>query len=193
MKSSTARGRPRRFDRDQALAGAVETFWRLGYDAASIRHLAAAMGISQPSLYLAYGGKAELFVEALALYERQHAVMDMTPLRSAATLRDGVTALFDALGRRCTRGERGCMLLNGKVADLADQRKLALHLRARRRVFQASLRAALMDRLDFQGSNDVARVLTTAMIGYGALAQDGLKSNALRSAVAPLVRALPST
>ena len=193
MKPLKTRGRPRAFDRDQALAAAMETFWRLGYDAASIRQLAAAMSISQPSLYLAYGGKAELFVEALSLYERQYAVMDMTPLRSAVTLRDGVSAMFDTLARRSTRGERGCMLLNGKVADLLDQRKLAVHLRARRRVFQASLRAALMDWLDFETSNDVARLLATAMIGCGAMAQDGLKANALRSAVAPLIRALPAS
>jgi AcrR family transcriptional regulator len=66
------RGRPRAFDRGEALARAMEIFWRLGYEGASIADLTAEMGITPQSLYAAFGSKAELFREALDCYGASH-------------------------------------------------------------------------------------------------------------------------
>src|SRR3546814_6083041 len=63
-----ARGRPRAFDRTQALARAMEVFWEKGLDGASMNDLTAAMGINSPSLYAAFDSKEALFREAVALY-----------------------------------------------------------------------------------------------------------------------------
>ncbi len=64
-------GRPRSFDRDAALAAAVEQFWREGYEGTSIATLTSAMGVSPPSLYAAFGDKQRLFEEASAEYFRR--------------------------------------------------------------------------------------------------------------------------
>lgn len=64
-------GRPRSFDRDAALAVAVELFWRSGYEGTSIAMLTAAMGVTPPSLYAAFGDKHRLFEEASAEYFRR--------------------------------------------------------------------------------------------------------------------------
>ena len=53
--------RPREFNEGIALDAAIEWFWRRGYEATSVRELAAAMGISGPSLYNAFGDKRALF------------------------------------------------------------------------------------------------------------------------------------
>jgi AcrR family transcriptional regulator len=56
------RGRPRVFDREQALSAAMEVFWDKGYEGASLDDLQAAMGgISPPSFYSAFGSKEALF------------------------------------------------------------------------------------------------------------------------------------
>jgi AcrR family transcriptional regulator len=61
-------GRTREFDADEALDQAMLTFWRLGYEQASLTDLTEAMGINRPSLYAAFGNKEELFRKALARY-----------------------------------------------------------------------------------------------------------------------------
>ena len=62
------RGRPLSFDRDLALERAMHVFWQRGYEAASISELTAAMGITAPSLYTAFGDKERLFLEAIERY-----------------------------------------------------------------------------------------------------------------------------
>ena len=61
-------GRPRSFNRDQALDAAMHVFWEQGYEGASLTALTGAMGINRPSLYAAFGDKAGLFREAVARY-----------------------------------------------------------------------------------------------------------------------------
>jgi len=64
------RGRPRGFDRDEALESAIRLFWTRGYEATSISDLTQAMDITPPSLYAAFGDKKRLFLEAVERYEQ---------------------------------------------------------------------------------------------------------------------------
>lgn len=66
-----AKGRPREFCTDSALAQALRVFWTKGYEGASLTDLTEAMGITRPSLYAAFGNKEALFRHALDLYERE--------------------------------------------------------------------------------------------------------------------------
>ena len=66
------RGRPREFDRSIALHKALELFWKQGYIQTTMAQLCAAMGIKSPSLYCAFGCKADLFLEAISYYKRTY-------------------------------------------------------------------------------------------------------------------------
>ncbi|XXF79294.1 TetR/AcrR family transcriptional regulator [Myxococcaceae bacterium GXIMD 01537] len=68
--SQRSKGRPRAFDRDAALIRALDVFWRRGYEPASVAELCEAMGINPPSLYAAFGNKAQLFLETVNHYEK---------------------------------------------------------------------------------------------------------------------------
>jgi AcrR family transcriptional regulator len=77
---SAAKGRPREFCVDQALAAALRVFWSKGFDGASLTDLTEAMGITRPSLYAAFGNKEELFRKALDLYGREKLAYVQTAL-----------------------------------------------------------------------------------------------------------------
>jgi TetR/AcrR family transcriptional repressor of nem operon len=61
-------GRPQEFDRDEALAKAMEVFWKRGYEATSVQDLLDGMGIHRGSMYNTFGDKQSLFVEAIEHY-----------------------------------------------------------------------------------------------------------------------------
>ncbi|MFP5296803.1 MAG: TetR/AcrR family transcriptional regulator, partial [Alphaproteobacteria bacterium] len=87
-------GRPRSFDRDQALTRAMEVFWAKGYADASMAELTAAMGVSAPSLYAAFGSKEQLFREAVELYQRTQGADAWRCLDGDMPVRDAVEALL---------------------------------------------------------------------------------------------------
>ncbi|WP_284989540.1 TetR/AcrR family transcriptional regulator [Arthrobacter sp. efr-133-TYG-120] len=66
----TTRGRRRGFDEKQALEAAMDMFWEHGYEATSVSQLCAGIGINPPSLYAAFGSKAQLFIDVVDHYER---------------------------------------------------------------------------------------------------------------------------
>src|ERR1700726_209657 len=60
--------RPKEFSEIAALDAAIGCFWQRGFEATSMRDLAASMGLSAPSLYNAFGDKQTLFARALEYY-----------------------------------------------------------------------------------------------------------------------------
>lgn len=61
-------GRPRTFDRDQALKKAMLVFWEKGYEGTTMSDLIETIGMKAPSVYAAFGNKDKLFIEAIELY-----------------------------------------------------------------------------------------------------------------------------
>jgi len=60
-----------KYDRREALERAVDLFWSKGYQAASLKHIEAALDMRPGSLYAAFGSKQDLLIEALGLYAEQ--------------------------------------------------------------------------------------------------------------------------
>src|SRR5438105_15833396 len=95
MREGPAMGRPREFDEAVALDAAVARFWRRGFEATSVRDLAAGMGISCTSLYNAFGDKRALFRAALERYldrSMRPRTRRCEPSRPAAGAIRGLTA-----------------------------------------------------------------------------------------------------
>lgn len=62
-------GRPREFNRDEAVVAAMLLFWEHGFESTSLAQLRAAMGgISPASFYAAFESKEALFREAIHQY-----------------------------------------------------------------------------------------------------------------------------
>lgn len=117
-------GRPRAFDRDEALQIATKLFCKHGYEGVSIADLTAAMNISPPSLYAAFGGKEALFREALALYQQRP---DRPQLETQGTIREQIKALLYDTVRAATDPDypAGCMVSAGMLACRPEHEQLA--------------------------------------------------------------------
>lgn len=107
------RGRPRSFDRDAALARAMDVFWFKGYEGASMADLTTAMGIGSPSLYAAFGSKEGLFREALDLYSRAEGGEIWDAVAAAPTAFAAVEGFLMHTARVFTRPRRpaGCLVV----------------------------------------------------------------------------------
>jgi TetR/AcrR family transcriptional repressor of nem operon len=105
--------RPLEFSKGEAIARAMELFWRKGYEATSIDDLTRSLGIGRASLYNAFGDKRGVLMEALA----QYGDASCTALRSfvarPGTGREGVEALLGWLQEdACAdRHPKGCFFL----------------------------------------------------------------------------------
>lgn len=112
------RGRPRVFDKEQALDAALVVFWRNGYQAASLAELTQAMGISKPSLYTAFGNKEQLYLAALERYREQQLSKHAEALAAETDLKNALRAFLRSVATMLTAPELpgGCMVVNSAVA-----------------------------------------------------------------------------
>jgi AcrR family transcriptional regulator len=113
-------GRPRSFDRDEALSRALQVFWSKGYADASMADLTGAMGINSPSLYAAFGSKEDLFREAVRLYTDTAGAALWASMEQAPTARAAIDGLLLATAEANSQCDqpRGCLLvLSGAHPD----------------------------------------------------------------------------
>lgn len=123
------RGRPRAFDRDEALAKAAETFWRLGYEGASIADLTAEMGITPQSLYAAFSSKADLYREALEWYQA-HIGASTTAALQECDIVAALTRVLRESARAFTVPDRphGCMVSTAVLTCATENEPVARHV-----------------------------------------------------------------
>ena len=114
-------GRPRSFDRDAALEQAMFAFWRHGYETTSIADLTAAMGVTAPSLYTAFGDKQRLFLEAVQRYAGDPQAM-ADRIAGAATAYDAARALLTgaAIAYTGDATPKGCLLASATASGSAE-------------------------------------------------------------------------
>lgn len=184
-------GRPRGFERDAAVATAMELFWRHGYDGVSIGDLTHAIGIAPPSLYAAFGSKALLYREALDRYATGPAALDLSALDRAADLRGGVGGVLAAAIASVSASGRACMILGGMVTCHRDHDALAGDLAARRSVFERALRDKLMRLVRPAEAASLARYLVAVLQGLSIHARDGATLAELESIAEYATASLP--
>ena len=192
-------GRPRNFDRDHALARAMEVFWARGYEGTSLSDLTAAMAIGRPSLYAAFGNKEDLFAEALALYEAVEGSAISRLLAEAPTARAGIAATLRHNARVYveTGRPRGCMIVLSSLVGATECEPVRKLLAARRAAGEEELRLRIVrGQAEGDVSRDVdpgqlAAFITAVLQGMSVKARDGAGRAELDAIVDTALRALP--
>ncbi len=175
------RGRPRSFDKDAALARAMEVFWVKGYEGASMTDLTTAMGIASPSLYAAFGCKEELFRQALKLYSSIEGPEIWGGVEKAATAYEAVESYLMQTARVFTRKTRppGCLVVLSALHVSEDSETVRRELIQMRAESVEGLRQRLQQGVDageISPATDVralAKYYVTVQQGMSIQARDG--------------------
>lgn len=185
------RGRPREFDRAQALRQAMEVFWQRGYEGTSLGDLTAAMGINRPSLYAAFGCKEALFREAVALYDAVEGASSERALNQQPTSRAAVEAMLrdNADAYVASGNPPGCMIVLSALLGTQENQAVRDFLAQSRRRGQDALRRRLERSVaegELPAGTDVGAVAafyTTVLQGLSIQARDGASRATLRAVV----------
>lgn len=183
-------GRPRAFDREQALNTALDLFWRHGYEGTSTAQLTAAIGIAPPSLYAAFGSKDALYREALALYGERYGGFLTQPMSGTGSARAAIEQMLLAAARQFSDGQHplGCMVAAGELQASPGQDALMAEVAGRRHAAQLAIRARLnRARQDGELPADTD---TTTLAAYFAMVIQGLAVQARDGAKAALLKRL---
>ncbi|MGJ7558450.1 TetR/AcrR family transcriptional regulator [Variovorax sp. RB3P1] len=193
-------GRPRGFDRDQALTHALDVFWRRGYELASVAELCSAMGVNPPSLYAAFGNKSKLFLEAVDFYEHRYWDATWEALEAEPDIHQAVANFFDASARILLSPQAPCGCLVALAAVSVSDASVevreaidALRLEGKA-LFVKRLKRAVKDgQLPAQTElKSLAGALNTMLEGLSIQARDGLSTSEMRRLAAHAVRLLPT-
>ncbi|MBP0446447.1 TetR/AcrR family transcriptional regulator [Roseomonas sp. SSH11] len=165
------RGRPRRFDPEEALATAQRLFHAHGYDAVSVADLTQALGINPPSFYAAFGSKAGLYARILCRYSAAEGVPLAEILRPGRPVAEALAAVLEEAARRYAAdpAAAGCLAIEGARCNDPEAREAARALTAAGedtiRRYVAEHHPADAERL--------ADFVVTLMAGLSTMAREG--------------------
>ncbi len=185
-------GRPRIFDRDEAVVQAMLLFWEQGFEATSLLQLRAVMGdISAASFYAAFESKEALYKEAVERYmntfgrvTKSFSDLALSPKEAIeTTLRSTAKMQTDSAhpsGCLVVLSATTCSLKNNHIRDIAaEKRKLT------RDRLQDCIRRAV-DTGELPASTDIDMLTTvfdTFMQGISTQARDGVPFETIDQAI----------
>lgn len=176
-------GRPRGFDRQQAVEQAMLLFWEQGYESTSLSQLKAGIGngITAPSFYAAFESKEALFREAVAHYLKTYAQVTECLWSDEIEPREAIElALRRSATMQCESSHpKGCMVGLGVMsAPTKEHQAVSLPLKESRLRTQAGFvrcvergieKGQLLPQTDAQA---LATVFNSFLLGLSTLARD---------------------
>ncbi len=183
--------RPREFDETAVLDAATTVFWARGFEAASTRELAEAMGVTTASLYNAYGDKRALYRLVLDRYASSALSWCGSTLEEGSSAAAALKRFFEAVGQETLSGEarRGCLVVNAGLEagpqDPEFQRVVADVFSRIGALFGACVRRGQADGsiTQAQSAEDLAGLLLSVMLGLRVIARTQPEPTVVRGMV----------
>lgn len=169
--NSRPRGRPRRFDPDQAVATAQRLFHAHGYDAVSVADVTNALGINPPSFYAAFGSKAGLYARVLDRYAGTGAIPLVDLLRPDRPVAESLASVLEEAARyyAADPDTTGCLVLEGTRSNDREARCAACAVHA---AAEDMIRLYIAVRYP-EEAEQLTDFVSTTMAGLSAKARSG--------------------
>lgn len=169
--SPRPRGRPRRFDPEQAVATAQRLFHARGYDAVSVADLTEALGINPPSFYAAFGSKAGLYARTLGRYTAAEGVPLAEILRPGRPVAEALAEVLVESARRYAAdpAAAGCLAIEGARCNDPQARQAA---RALTTAAEDTIRRFIAATHP-EAAGRLADYVVTVMTGLSTMARQG--------------------
>jgi TetR/AcrR family transcriptional regulator, transcriptional repressor for nem operon len=192
--------RPREFDEVSALEAAMNCFWAQGFEATSVRDLAAVMGITGASLYNAFGDKRSLYRRALAHY-LEISVRDRVSRLEQLPPFPAIHAFFDEVIERSMtdKQRRGCMLVNAALElapyDAEIQNVVSQEMMFIETFFERCIAAGQQDGTisPTRPSAELAKLLLSVLLGIRVLARTRPQRDVLVGATSGVLELLKTS
>ncbi|WP_431223140.1 TetR/AcrR family transcriptional regulator [Serratia sp. L9] len=138
-----SRGRPKQFDRAQALDRALDLFWRHGYESTSMADLVEVTAAKAPTLYAEFGNKEGLFRASVERYLSRYAECYNQLLQQDLPIAEIVEAYIRTSAQVFTDpgNPSGCFMVCASAALSASSDDLAEMLRRKHHMQETNLQA----------------------------------------------------
>lgn len=178
----------------------MHVFWQRGYEAASIAELTAAMGITAPSLYTAFGDKERLFLDAIERYVLGPAAGFPRALEEEASAEAAIRRFLEEAAEELTRPchPRGCMVVMAATNCSEASAHVQAALAKKRAAGDAAIRARIecgIAQGELPADTDAAALAgfySTVYQGMSMQAKDGASRESLLATAHAAMRAWPA-
>ncbi len=180
--------RPREFEPEEALQAIKDTFWRLGYEGASMQEIEAATGLKKQSLYRLFGDKRGMYLAAVEHYGRHEVTEAAAILAQPGPARDRIARLFGAMIDAAVKGgdRRGCFLCNASIdqapSDEATRKLVGYMMNEVRGAIEAALAVSAPYDKDRKAREARAAHLMAAYFGLRVMIRAGMPPALLKTA-----------
>lgn len=190
--------RPREFDEVKVLEAAGAVFWAKGFDATTTRDLTESTGLTQSSIYAAFGDKRGIFLRSLRHYLDSILLERIVRLESTKSPGQAIAGFFKEIVDRSLSDaqHRGCMLVNATLTATTDDPDLQHYLAGETiKIEQFFLRCVRAGQASGEISTearpeDQARHLLAVLLGLRVLARVRPDAVLLNGLVGPALASL---
>ncbi len=157
-------GRPKTFDKEEALEKAMYFFWEHGYESAGLSDLLKVMGIKKSSFYQTFGSKEEIFKLSLERYT-QNSIAYFEALKKVYGAKGALIEVMHFLLQEVKSKDetKGCLVMNSGGECSAKFGHLTPLVKAKFKEFQKLFMGFIIEaqEQDDISSETPAFVLTT--------------------------------
>ena len=180
-------GRPRSFDKDEALKKAMYVFWEKGYEGTTMADLIESIGMKAPSIYAAFGNKDAIFKEVVKAYLPIVVSDQLKALNSSPKIYDAVENTLKACVDlyTCEDCPNTCLIMTAAINTAPEHSEHVENLKSLREKYKSAwerrFNQAKLDQQLSENANpsDLAEYFTTLIQGMTIKAKDGASQDTL--------------